>query len=142
MEVVRDGKNRATSSVAMEAAGAGPVPELRSNEREVLTVPDVPGAPEQPGQDSIQTGSDDDYMAVENMPREVKALLEGMCSKCGTRKAVLDWVNDGGALAYVHGLSMRWCELCAVETQLEHARKQAARIPELEAALKALQEAS
>ena len=64
-----------------------------------------------------------------------QSLMNGMCRKCGERKAVLDWVNEGGALAFVHGLSMRWCELCAVTAQLEHARKMAANIPTLEAKL-------
>lgn len=55
-----------------------------------------------------------------------------ICVNCSQRKASLDWVGDGGAMAYVHGMSVRWCERCAVEAQLQYARARAKEIAGLE----------
>lgn len=55
-----------------------------------------------------------------------------ICAKCGKRPGTLDWVGEGGALAYVHGMSVRWCELCATTEQLKYARARATEIPLLE----------
>ena len=63
-----------------------------------------------------------------------------MCRNCGKRPGVLQWVGDGGALAYVHGGGAPWCERCVVEAQLAYAKVLAARIPELEQKLSALPE--
>lgn len=57
---------------------------------------------------------------------------EGLCAECGERSGTITW---GDALAITHGGGEKWCERCAVSTQLEHARKRAAAIPELEARL-------
>lgn len=35
-------------------------------------------------------------------------------------------------MAYVHGMSVRWCERCAVEAQLQYARARAKEIAGLE----------
>lgn len=57
---------------------------------------------------------------------------DGRCANCQTRPATVNWTGDAGTLAYSHGLYARWCERCATEAQLAHARKMAALIPELE----------
>lgn len=62
----------------------------------------------------------------------------GLCAKCGERPATVDWVCDGGVLAWARGMSVRRCERCSLEEQLEHARKMAAKIPEIEARLRDL----
>jgi hypothetical protein len=62
----------------------------------------------------------------------------GKCVNCKERPATLDWVGDGGVLAYTHGMSVRWCEVCATRAQLEHAQAAAQRIPELETKLRTL----
>jgi len=64
---------------------------------------------------------------------------EDRCANCKTRKATMDWVGEGGVLAWTHGMYTRWCEYCATEAQLKYARERAAAIPELEAKLKALE---
>lgn len=61
-----------------------------------------------------------------------------VCQNCKRRPAVLDWVGEGGALAYVHGMHVRWCQRCAWEAQLDYARKSALQIPDLENKLSAL----
>lgn len=57
-----------------------------------------------------------------------------MCQRCNERPGTETWC-DSGVLGFVHGMSAQWCERCVVEEQLAHARKAAARIPELEAEL-------
>lgn len=61
-----------------------------------------------------------------------------LCVNCKIRESTLDWVGEGGALAYVHGMSQPWCDRCAVEAQLAYVRKQAEQIPVLERRLKEL----
>jgi hypothetical protein len=58
--------------------------------------------------------------------------MGGLCANCGKRPATIDWVGNGGALAISHGVYERWCEVCALTAQLEHAQKMAGRIPDLE----------
>lgn len=58
-----------------------------------------------------------------------------LCINCGERPATVNWVSADPTLAFVHGMTTRWCECCALEAQLEHAREMAAKIPELEVAL-------
>ena len=62
------------------------------------------------------------------------------CRNCHARPATVRWLGEGGSVAFAHGLYQWWCERCAVEAQLEHARKQATRVAELEARLAALSE--
>ncbi len=54
------------------------------------------------------------------------------CQNCQQREATETWVDDGGVFAYAHGMSQRWCLRCVLTAQLEHARKMAAQIPDLE----------
>lgn len=56
-----------------------------------------------------------------------------LCANCLTRPAAEQWVGEGGYLAYSHGMSSWWCTLCVAKASLEYARKQAERIPTLEA---------
>jgi hypothetical protein len=58
--------------------------------------------------------------------------MSDLCANCKERVATLDWVGEGGTLAYAHGLYVRWCQQCATEAQLVHARAMAADIPALE----------
>ena len=55
------------------------------------------------------------------------------CQNCLIRPATLTWGGEGGTLALVHGMSVRWCEYCVTEAQLAYARERAAAIPDLEA---------
>ena len=64
--------------------------------------------------------------------------MPDLCANCKIRPATLDWVGEGGTLAYVHGMSVRWCERCAVEAQLAYAEKLASEIPVLRARLQVL----
>ena len=58
---------------------------------------------------------------------------EGMiCQRCKKRKATENWTNEGGLLAFIHGMYQQWCRICCLEEQLRFARKQAAGIPNLE----------
>lgn len=61
---------------------------------------------------------------------------QGLCGNCGERPGTITW---GDLLALTHGGGTLRCELCAIKTQLEHARERAAAIPELEARLAHLQ---
>jgi hypothetical protein len=63
-------------------------------------------------------------------------LVTGPCQKCNLRKATVLWSE--GTVAMVHGAYQARCDLCCVEEQLEHARKMAASIPELELRLEQL----
>ena len=47
----------------------------------------------------------------------------------------MEWVGEGGALAWAHGMSQLWCEICCVETRLIHFREMASKIPEMESRL-------
>lgn len=58
-----------------------------------------------------------------------------LCNNCKQRPATEIWVGDGGVLAYAHGAYQHWCLRCVLEAQLEHARKLATSIPELESKL-------
>lgn len=68
-------------------------------------------------------------------PLEPLMPSDGLCQHCRVRRATLDWVGEGGTLGHVHGLYERWCEVCATTEQLAYAKRQAARVPELEAKL-------
>lgn len=66
---------------------------------------------------------------------------DGQCENCKQRQGSINWVGEGGALAYSHGMSSWWCEFCATEAQLAHAKKVAADIPDLERRLNELRDA-
>ena len=61
------------------------------------------------------------------------------CSRCNKRPATA-WWTDEGIVAAVHGMFTPRCERCCIEAQLEHAKRLAASIPELEAKLAALEQ--
>jgi RNA polymerase subunit RPABC4/transcription elongation factor Spt4 len=54
------------------------------------------------------------------------------CGRCGENDATVHW---GDVLALTHGAGEWWCERCAVEEQVKHARERAAQLPKLEARL-------
>ena len=54
------------------------------------------------------------------------------CQHCKQREATVKWVGEGGTIAFVHGCYENWCEVCALEAQLAHAKERAAEIPEME----------
>lgn len=62
----------------------------------------------------------------------------GLCAKCGERPAVAMWVGEGGVLEMTHGLYEMRCKRCCLVEQIQYARKATARLPELEAELKAI----
>lgn len=57
--------------------------------------------------------------------------MDDVCQNCHERIATVDWAGDGGVMSYVHGQYQRWCKLCALKAQLDHARERAAAIPDL-----------
>lgn len=59
----------------------------------------------------------------------------GLCRWCKERPATLHF---GDLLSYTHGAIENCCELCCAEMQLQHAREQAALIPEREAVVERL----
>lgn len=65
--------------------------------------------------------------------------MADQCVNCRTRPAAVNWVGGGGALAYVHGMSVRWCDYCATSAQLSYAKDLAAEIPALERKLQELE---
>lgn len=71
---------------------------------------------------------------------EIRGLPNGgKCQNCNEREATEDWVGEGSMMDHIHGFSQRWCKLCCLRAQLEHAKKRAAAIPELEQEIKELE---
>jgi len=63
------------------------------------------------------------------------------CANCGKRWGTVTWTGDAASiLAFTHGMWAQWCEICALEAQLEHAKERAAKIPEIEKRLAELKE--
>lgn len=76
------------------------------------------------------------------VPLEAIPMSDDICTNCKSRRASVNWVGSGGGvLDYVHGNYTRWCEFCAVTTQVAHCRDAASRLPELEARLADLEKA-
>ncbi len=72
------------------------------------------------------------------MPRESHEDLPSnhTCEKCGEHEASGWWIGDGGTLAVTrYRMQAAWCECCMLEVQVEHARKLAATLAELEGKL-------
>lgn len=69
--------------------------------------------------------------------RKLKEVGE-LCENCRLRESTGKYVGTGGSLALVHGFYQVWCDHCMLRAQLQYARDEAERIPELEAALLAL----
>ena len=61
-----------------------------------------------------------------------------LCQHCHKRPATIQWVGDGGMLAFTHGMYENWCDFCATTEQLKAARRSAKHIPRLEKKLKKL----
>jgi len=61
-------------------------------------------------------------------------VVKGQCDFCGVRPAVAWWGE--GMMDLVHGMCAKICDRCSTEKQLAHAREMAAKVAELEAALK------
>jgi hypothetical protein len=60
------------------------------------------------------------------------------CDNCGERPATIVWIGEGSMTDILHGGGALWCEVCAIKAQLEHIKKQIARVPKLESRLKEL----
>lgn len=58
-------------------------------------------------------------------------MSEDICRSCGQRPATLNWVGDGGTLAFAHGMYQRWCEHCALRAQIAFAEKAEQSLPDL-----------
>lgn len=67
-----------------------------------------------------------------------RASKKGICTNCLVRPATHNWVGEGGFMSYIHGMFVRWCELCVVSTQVEACRKSVNELPKLEARLEEL----
>jgi hypothetical protein len=52
----------------------------------------------------------------------------GICRNCKEREATTWWIGEGGTLAYVHGMKSAWCELCAVNAQIDHVNEEMDRL--------------
>jgi len=61
----------------------------------------------------------------------------GQCENCGNAPAVTWFVADGMPDAN-HGGAAAWCRRCALEAQIDHCEKAAARLPVLIAELRAM----
>lgn len=67
--------------------------------------------------------------------------IKGLCENCGKRPATNIWLPGGGATDMVRShMQQVWCKHCVLTAQLEHAKQRAAKIPEIEAELAALEE--
>lgn len=64
-----------------------------------------------------------------------------MCANCQIRPGTVNWVGEMGMLAHTHGFGSMWCEVCTTRAQIVYAKKQAARILELEKMLEKLLDA-
>ncbi len=73
-----------------------------------------------------------------DVPAQALPQPSGDCRNCGQRPATELWIGDGGSLAFVHGHYQPWCKPCTLQVQLDHARKRAKAIPELERELAVL----
>jgi hypothetical protein len=60
------------------------------------------------------------------------------CVHCHKREATVQWVGEGGMLAFTHGMYEMWCDYCCTVEQLKHAQRSAKQIPRLEKKLKKL----
>jgi hypothetical protein len=58
-----------------------------------------------------------------------------VCANCNKRSGTVNWAGEGGALAAVHGLTVKWCKACVLEAQIDYAEKAAERLPRLRAEL-------
>lgn len=63
-------------------------------------------------------------------------MTDKLCANCQERPGTEIWVSEGGVLAFVHGMSQKWCKPCVLRAQLEYAREAAGRIPQLELELR------
>lgn len=57
---------------------------------------------------------------------------EKTCANCKKRPGTVTW---GDALAMTHGFAVKWCEVCALEAQIVHAKERAAKLSGMEARL-------
>jgi protein-arginine kinase activator protein McsA len=57
-------------------------------------------------------------------------IMTGLCTSCHERLATTYWTE--GTIAAVHGFVEAICEVCAIDRQLEHAKKMAESIHRLE----------
>ena len=54
------------------------------------------------------------------------------CQNCLVREGTENWVGQGSSMDFVHGNYKMWCKLCCYKAQLENARQQRDKIPQLE----------
>lgn len=54
------------------------------------------------------------------------------CQNCHKHGATLNWVGEGGALGFTHGMYQRWCACCILKAQIKHARKAVGNLSRLE----------
>ncbi len=54
---------------------------------------------------------------------------DDLCASCRKRPGKLAW---GDTLAVTHGWTVKWCQICALTAQIEHAQDRAKRLPRME----------
>lgn len=52
------------------------------------------------------------------------------CQNCGKRPSTQNFATD--ATAFAHGWVQRWCDICALEAQIKHAKERARKLPGME----------
>lgn len=55
-----------------------------------------------------------------------------ICTNDCDHLATIKWVGSGDGFSAAHGNYTYWCECCALDAQLEYAKKAADKIPNLE----------
>lgn len=60
------------------------------------------------------------------------------CANCKARPSVSWWCDDEGPQAMIRGYARPWCERCCIVAQIAHQRAMAAKLPETEARLAAI----
>jgi hypothetical protein len=55
----------------------------------------------------------------------------GTCRNCQKRSATEWWTEDGGTLAFVHGMGQPWCRHCCLDKQIRHAWAMSKSLPKL-----------
>lgn len=58
------------------------------------------------------------------------------CACCGVFPGTEKFVDDGGALALVHGMYEMWCKGCVLRAQIQHIEDRIVSLAELKAELR------
>jgi hypothetical protein len=67
----------------------------------------------------------------ESFGTEFSRQPSGPCQNCKMRPATEWWVEEGGTLAWVHGMGQAWCKLCCLKKQIAHAHEVSRKLPKM-----------